>query len=64
MSNNASFYPVFHRGPAEGIWLTRGAMDLKRMKTTALYRSVTMTGFVDIYLGQKAAPQWLEVGQP
>jgi hypothetical protein len=33
--NNASFYPVFHRGAAEGMRLARGAMDLKRLKTPA-----------------------------
>jgi hypothetical protein len=34
--NNASFYPVFHSGAAEGMWLARGAMDLKRLKTPGL----------------------------
>jgi hypothetical protein len=34
--NNASFYPVFHRGAAEGMWLARRAMDLKRLKTPGL----------------------------
>jgi hypothetical protein len=34
--NDASFYPVFLRGAAEGMWLARGAMDLKRLKPTAL----------------------------
>jgi hypothetical protein len=34
--NNVSFYPVFDRGTAEGMWLARGAMDCSRFTASAL----------------------------